>query len=45
MAAHQRTHLLSHVSNNGFEEVTLMVHGAINIPNIDERIPKVYVTG
>lgn len=65
MAAQPRTRLLTNISNKGFEQVTILVHGyknihfcqiltfnfqflflsAINVPNIDDRQPCVYVTG
>ena len=44
MAVQPRNRLLSNIANKGFEQITIFVHGAINLPNIDERLPSVYVT-
>jgi hypothetical protein len=40
-----RTKLITNVASKGFEEITILVHGAINVPQIDRRNAKVYLTG
>jgi hypothetical protein len=44
MAAQPRSRLISNIANKGFEQITILVHGAINVPNLDDRLPNAYVT-
>lgn len=40
-----RTKLITNVARKGYEEVTILVHGAINVPQVDRRNAKIYITG
>ena len=44
MTVQPRTHLIPHVADKGFEQVVIIVHGAIDVPSSEKNDTKYYVT-
>ena len=45
MIVQPRTRLITNVASKGFEEITIVAHCANNVPSVDGRNAKVYITG